>query len=460
MKHAHDRLLHLVDGRFNRVTGGSGKPVKEYPITMKGSCCSLTGPLTNLPVRQNLSAAIEQTLQRSFSAAVMVVKIGDLTEINHWQGYEIGDRVIRTVMGRIEASLEENDFVGRLGGGHFLVFLNHALGREAVAERVQSLLDAIAEPMQFGAGPLMVNASAGVSLMPEDAHNADDLLRNAELALRNARTGRVRLFSEALQADLAGYAEVRSALVGALEREEFFLVYQPQVCATSGRVFGVEALLRWQSPALGQVPPDRFIPVAENVGLMPRIGEWVLARACRQASQWRAEGKPLRVAVNISATQLEDPRFSDRVRSILAEQALPAEWLELEVTESMLVGDVAECQRALQAIRNAGVKLALDDFGTGYSNLAYLRHFTFDTLKIDRLFTNAITSDSSGDGLVRAIVAMGSELGQDIVAEGVETAEQAEALRKLGCSRMQGYYFSRPVPAGEISVMPGIGAAG
>ncbi len=426
---------------------------------MKGSCCSLTGPLTNLPVRQNLSAAVERALQSGHAAAVMVMKIADLTEINHWQGYEVGDRVISTVMGRIEASLQNNDFVGRLGGGHFLVFLNHAQGREALVERAEALLAAVSEPMQFGAGPLLVNASAGVSLMFEDAGSSDDLLRNAELALRNARRGSARFFSQDLQAHLAGYAEVRSALVGALERDEFSLVYQPQVCAASGRVFGVEALLRWQSPALGQVPPDRFIPVAEHVGLMPRLGEWVLASACRQARRWRAEGKPLRVAVNISATQLDDPRFADRVTTILAEHLLPPALLELEVTESMLVGDVAECQRALQAIRNAGVKLALDDFGTGYSNLAYLRHFTFDTLKIDRLFTNAITSDSLGDGLVRAIVAMGAELGQEIVAEGVETAEQAEALRQLGCPRMQGYYFSRPVPAGEISVMPGIGAA-
>lgn len=459
MKHAHSRLPEPGSASISRITGEPGNPLEDKVITLEGSYCSLCGPLTNLPVRQNLSAAIERSVQKGIRAAIMVVKVGDLTEINHWHGYEVGDQVIRTVMERIEASLHESDFVGRLGGGHFLVFLNHRMEREALAERVQSLLAAVSDPMKFGPGPLLINASAGVSLMPDDADSADELLRNSELALRKAGTGRARFFSQDLQAHLAGYAEVRSALVGALEREEFFLVYQPQVCAVTGRVLGVEALLRWQSPALGQVPPDRFIPVAENVGLMPRLGDWVLASACRQAGQWRAEGKSLRVAVNISATQLEDSQFSDRVRAILAEQALPAEWLELEVTESMLVGDVAECQRALQAIRRAGVKLALDDFGTGYSNLAYLRHFTFDTLKIDRLFTNAMNNDSSGDALVRAIVATGSELGLDIVAEGVETAEQAEALRKLGCSRMQGYYFSRPVPAAEISVMPGIDAA-
>ncbi len=456
MKQAHSLIPDSGDDRIHRITGVYSKPVKDHPITMKGSCCSLTGPLTNLPVRQNLSVAVQLAAQKGRGAAVMVVKIGALTEINHWQGYEVGDRVIRTVMGRIEASLQENDFVGRLGGGHFLVFLNHGRQPDRLDERVQMLLTAVSEPMHFGGGPLLINASAGVSLMPEDAGNADELLRNAELALRTARAGCARFFSRDLQAHLAGYAEVRSAMVGALEREEFFLVYQPQVCAASGRMFGVEALLRWQSPTLGLVPPDRFIPVAENVGLMPQLGAWVLASACRQASLWRARGTPLRVAVNISASQLEDPQFANQVRAILGEQALPPALLELEVTESMLVGDVAECQRALEAIRQAGVKLALDDFGTGYSNLAYLRHFTFDTLKIDRLFTNAITGDSSGDTLVRAIVAMGSELGQDIVAEGVETPEQAEALRKLGCSRLQGYYFSRPVPAAEISMIPDV----
>ncbi|MEQ5814268.1 bifunctional diguanylate cyclase/phosphodiesterase [Marinobacter sp. NFXS11] len=417
---------------------------------MNGSCCSPTGPITNLPVRQNLSAAIEAAHQQGWSAAVIVMKVGDLTEINHWHGYATGDRVIETVMERIESCLSEGHFVGRLGGGHFLVFLRTQLHRAALAEHVEQLISRVSSAMDFGAGALFINCTAGVSQMPDDALVADQLLRNAELALRSARIGNQAFYSEALQQNLASHAEIRSALVGALERKEFFLAYQPQVCMKTGETFAVEALLRWQSPSLGLVPPDRFIPVAESTGLMPELGDWILESACLQASEWLKEGKPLRVAVNISAAQLEERGFASRVQEILADCHLPASWLEIEVTESMLVGHVEDTQRTLLAIRDAGVKLALDDFGTGYSNLAYLRHFVFDTLKIDRLFTSAVTDARAGDVLVRAIIAMGAELGHEIVAEGVETAEQMQSLQKLGCSRMQGYYFSRPVRPEEI----------
>jgi len=417
---------------------------------MNGSCCSLAGPITNLPVRQNLSAAVSAAHEQGWNAAVIVLKVSDLTEVNHWHGYATGDQVIETVMARIESHLSEGHFVGRLGGGHFLVFMRTQLHKGALSEQVEQLTSGVSSSMDFGAGPLFMNCTAGVSLMPDDAVVADQLLRNAELALRSARVGTHAYYSEPLQENLASQAEIRSGLVGALEREEFFLVYQPQVCMNTGEVFAVEALLRWQSPTLGLVPPDRFIPVAEATGMMPELGDWVLASACCQANQWLQMGKPLRVAVNISAAQLEERGFACRVREILADCRLPASLLEIEVTESMLVGQVQDNQRTLQAIRNTGVKLALDDFGTGYSNLAYLRHFVFDTLKIDRLFTNAVTAEHAGDVLVRAIIAMGAELGHEIVAEGVETAEQMQALQKLGCSRMQGYYFSRPVRAEEI----------
>jgi len=417
---------------------------------MNGSCCSLTGPITNLPIRQNLSAAVSAAHEQGWNAAVIVLKVSDLTEVNHWHGYKTGDQVIETVMGRIESCLSEGHFVGRLGGGHFLVFLRTQVHKAALADQVEELISSVSSPMDFGAGALFMNCTAGVSLLPDDSTTADQLLRNAELALRSARVSTHAFYSQALQENLVSQAEIRSALVGALEREEFFLVYQPQVCMNTGEVFAVEALLRWQSPTLGLVPPDRFIPVAEATGMMPELGDWVLASACCQANQWLQMGKPLRVAVNISAAQLEERGFACRVREILADCRLPASLLEIEVTESMLVGQVQDNQRTLQAIRNTGVKLALDDFGTGYSNLAYLRHFVFDTLKIDRLFTSAVTAEHAGDVLVRAIIAMGAELGHEIVAEGVETAEQMQALQKLGCSRMQGYYFSRPVRAEEI----------
>jgi len=435
--------LTLVKGVPGKFSWGNTK-------AMNGSCCSLTGPITNLPVRENLSAAVSAAHAQDLNAAVIVLKVSDLTEINHWHGYETGDQVIETVMERIESCLSEGHFVGRLGGGHFLVFLRTQLHKTALVDQVEELISRVSSPMDFGAGALFINCTAGVSRMPDDSVTADQLLRNAELALRSARVGNQAFYSETLHDNLASQAEIRSALVGALAREEFFLVYQPQVCMKTGETFAVEALLRWQSPTLGMVPPDRFIPIAESAGLMPELGDWILASACCQAGQWLQAGNPLRVAVNISAAQLEESGFACRVQDTLAKCGLPASLLEIEVTESMLVGQVQDNQRTLQAIRNTGVKLALDDFGTGYSNLAYLRHFVFDTLKIDRLFTSAVTEERAGDVLVRAIIAMGAELGHEIVAEGVETAEQMQALQKLGCSRMQGYYFSRPVRAEEI----------
>ncbi|MHA7853808.1 putative bifunctional diguanylate cyclase/phosphodiesterase [Marinobacter shengliensis] len=417
---------------------------------MNDSCASPSSVITNLPVRQNLSAAVSAAYAQGCTGAVIVLKVSDLTQINHWHGYEAGDRVIEAVMNRIEPYLSEGYFLSRLGGGHFLIFLRADQGEGVLENRVNHLMSGVSSPIDFGGEALLIRCTAGVSLLPNEAEVTDKLIRNAELALGSAKVGRYAFYTEALQENLASEAEIRSALVGALDRGEFFLVYQPQFCIKTRKAVAVEALLRWQSPSLGLVPPDRFIPVAESTGLMPELGDWILKTACGQASQWLMAGEPLRVAVNISAAQLEDPKFARRVQEILAECRLPSSWLELEVTESMLVGPIQDVQTALQEIRRAGVKLAIDDFGTGYSNLAYLQHFVFDTLKIDRLFTNAVLETRAGDVLVKAIIAMGMELGLEIVAEGVETEDQKGALEALGCSRMQGYLFSRPVTAEKI----------
>ncbi|WP_349344101.1 EAL domain-containing protein [Marinobacter sp. MMG032] len=237
-----------------------------------------------------------------------------------------------------------------------------------------------------------------------------------------------------------------------MDRQEFQLAYQPQVCLETGKVFGVEALLRWHSPELGQVPPDRFVPVAEKTGLMPELGDWVLVSAVRQARRWMEAGTPLRVSVNISATQMQTGAFPARIQQILRRNKVPAAMIELEVTESMLIDNVEQNRAILEEIRQSGVKLALDDFGTGYSNLAYLQHFVFDTLKIDRLFTKSLSGNDSRDVLVRAIIATGRELVSDIIAEGVETEEQNQVLQKLGCSKMQGYLFGRPMTAEDVEL--------
>ena len=415
-----------------------------------GPVGSHTRLATTLPVRLGHAEAVSSALARGRKAAVVVLKVGGLAQINHWNGYEVGDQVIEAVVHRIETCCQGCRLIGRLGGGHFLVIIECRDDGDSLAREIRHLLARVSASLELPSGAHFINCTAGVSLLPDQGRSGDRLLRNAELALQSARVGCHAWYTPELDVNLASEVEVRSALVGALEREEFFLVYQPQVCTITEKVFGVEALLRWQSPTLGLVPPDRFIPVAESAGLMPELGDWVLSQACCQASRWSRAGRPLRVAVNISALQLEEAGFEARVREILAECELQPSLLEIEVTESMLVGLIEDNQNTLQSLRELGVTLALDDFGTGYSNLAYLRNFVFDTLKIDRLFTSAITRENAGDVLVRAIIAMGAELGQEILAEGVETLEEKQVLQKLGCSRMQGYLFGRPVPASEL----------
>jgi len=246
------------------------------------------------------------------------------------------------------------------------------------------------------------------------------------------------------------YVTVRNALEGALERDEFTLNYQPQICQSSGRLVGVEALLRWQSASLGRVPPARFIPVAECSGFMTAIGTWVLQQACRQARAWLQQGLRLRMAVNVCSRQLEARNFPSLVRGILAANALPPELLEIELTEGTLMQHSESTLGNLKALRGMGVRIAIDDFGTGYSSLAYLKHFNFDTLKIDRLFTSELGANDADSVLVRAILAIGREMGLTVLAEGVETEAQRDLLAGLGCSSMQGYLFGRPMPAAEL----------
>ena len=407
---------------------------------------------TSQPVRRELSKLAAEANLRGCHSAVVVLKLNDLGQINCWSGYEAGDYVIQEVVRRIRASLPDGRLIGRMGGGCFLAFTRIPSERSALGRLIDGLISRVSSPVDLPTGELPLNCRVGVSLMPQDAIHGDELLRNAELAVRHAKCRAYAFYSEQLRAHQSNLAVLQSALVGALDRQEFQLAYQPQVCLETGKVFGVEALLRWHSPELGQVPPDRFVPVAEKTGLMPELGDWVLVSAVRQARRWMEAGTPLRVSVNISATQMQTGTFPARIQQILRRNKVPAAMIELEVTESMLIDNVEQNRTILEEIRQSGVKLALDDFGTGYSNLAYLQHFVFDTLKIDRLFTKSLSGNDSRDVLVRAIIATGRELVSDIIAEGVETEEQKQVLQKLGCSKMQGYLFGRPMTAEDVEL--------
>lgn len=408
--------------------------------------------MVGLAARKRLCRVLEKELSIDESLAVLVIKVSDLGHINYSKGYAAGDEVIRVLVRRINTGLVNVQFVGRLGGGRFLAIARCRRKTDNYCSTIEQMITCLSLPIELPAGPVYVSCSIGASVAPDDAGIAEELLCNGELALHNAARGGYAFYLPEFTAELSDRMAVLSALAGAMEREEFYLVYQPQVCHLTGSIFGVEALLRWKSESLGLVAPNRFIPVAEAAGLMPQIGNWVMNQACRQARCWLNAGTPLRVAVNASAAQLDTGDFIEAVGRALSNHQLPPHLLEIEVTESMLVCQVQDNCDALLAIRELGVKLGLDDFGTGYSNLAYLRNFTFDTLKIDRLFVSALTDEQTVDPLLCAIIAIGEELGHEVIAEGVESETQKNALIKLGCTRMQGFLFGRPVPATELKL--------
>jgi len=412
---------------------------------------------TGMPVRQNLSDRVAEALADGDRMAVLVIKASDLGQINHSRGYEAGDDVIRELVQRIGTRHSSVQFVGRLGGGHFLAIARGQDTGDDFTGTIERLIADLSLPINLPSGPVYVSCSVGASVAPDDNRIPDELLCNAELALRRATLGAYAFYLPVLREEVSDRMAIRSALAGAMEREEFYLVYQPQVCQQTGSVFGVEALLRWESESLGLVSPARFIPVAEAAGLMPQLGSWVMKRACQQARSWLDAGTPLRVSVNASAAQLETGDFLESVKDALSQSRLPAHLMEVEVTESMLVRQVEQNRDTLCAIRDIGVKLGLDDFGTGYSSLAYLQNFTFDTLKIDRLFVSALTEENHADVLVRAIIAIGQELGHEVIAEGIETHAQRKALIELGCTRMQGFLFGRPVLADELEMDGALG---
>ncbi|WP_150910295.1 putative bifunctional diguanylate cyclase/phosphodiesterase [Marinobacter halotolerans] len=428
----------------------SGDPI-SIPLASASAIPLVT---TGLPARQRLSVELARAVADGQRLATFVIKVSDLGQINHSRGYGAGDEVIRELVRRIDTSHCQARFGGRLGGGHFMATActsgPHEDSTEYFVNIINTLIDGITQPIHLSDGPVYVSCRIGASVAPTDTSLSDELLCNAELALRSALFASYAFYLPGLREEVYDRMTLRSALAGAMERDEFHLAYQPQVCQQSGRVFGAEALLRWQSKSLGSVSPARFIPVAEAAGLMPELGNWVLIHACRQARAWLDAGTPLRVSVNACAAQLETGDFLERVEDALFQSRLPANLLEVEVTESMLIRQVDENRNTLSAIRKLGVKLGLDDFGTGYSSLAYLRNFTFDTLKIDRLFVSGLTEENRTDVLVRAIIAIGHELGNEVIAEGIETEGQKSALMALGCTRMQGFLFGRPVPASEL----------
>ncbi len=416
--------------------------------------------LTALPNRVLLQDRLRHALDRSqrnqTRVALLFIDLDRFKYVNDSLGHAIGDRLLQVVALRFNSTVREQDTVARVGGDEFLVILEDFTTLDAPARVAQKIIDVLERPIRVDHHELSVGASIGISVAPNDGTKADDLIRCADTAMYQAKAdGRnaYRYYTDEMASANQARFEIESGLRRALENGEFRLHYQPMACCISGRVIGVEALVRWQHPQRGMVPPDEFIPIAEDIGMIESLGAWVLTEACEQGRRWLDDGTPLRISVNLSGQQVSRSALPALVGAVLNESRLPAELLELEVTEGHVMDDVERCIEKLHALRALGVSLAVDDFGTGYSSLAYLKRLPVDRLKIDRSFVDGIPGDADDTAIVSTIVAMARQLGLKVVAEGVEMTAQIDYLRTLGCDEYQGYLLGRPVPPDEL-VLP------
>jgi diguanylate cyclase (GGDEF)-like protein/PAS domain S-box-containing protein len=418
-------------------------------------------PLTGLPNRTLLLDRLQRAMARADRGqallAVMFLDLDQFKEINDSLGHATGDAVLKEAALRLESCLRLTDTVARLGGDEFTILLEDVRSVDEISRVAGKLLSAISGPAEVAGHELHLSTSIGVTVYPLDDQDADTLLRNADLAMYHAKQeGRnnVQFFSRDMSERTEKRVDLLARLRGAIARNELQLHYQPQVDVRSGGIIGVEALLRWNDPERGLVPPMHFIPLAEDTGLIIAIGEWVLREACAQAKRWLDLGLgPLTMAVNLSPRQFRQKSLVQMVAAILAETSLPPGCLELEITESTMMHRAEEAAVGLHALHALGVQISLDDFGTGYSSLAYLHRFPVHTLKVDQSFVRDIKSDRDDAAIVSTVLSLARQMGLKALAEGVETEAQLSFLRTRGCDSFQGYLFCRPQPAADIEAL-------
>jgi diguanylate cyclase (GGDEF)-like protein len=390
-------------------------------------------------------------------AGVMLLDLDRFKAINDSLGHPAGDALLREAALRLSFCVRGYDTVARLGGDEFAVLLPQIRNADDLGRVASKILASFNAPFMLEGKEIFISTSIGIAVFPDDSSDADDLVKQADSAMYFAkRSGRnnFRFYSKDLTASAGERLALESELRHAVDRNELELYYQPKVRLADNALVGSEALLRWIHPQRGLVPPDQFISIAEDSGLIVEIGEWVLRDACRTACDWNAEGQPLHViAVNLSARQFQSNDLVKTVRTILQETGCQSEWIELEITESLLLDEDGKVLETLETFRVMGISIAIDDFGTGYSSLSYLARFPITTLKIDRSFIRTVTTEHYRAELVKAILSIARCLGQDVVAEGVETLEQAVFLQANGCQIGQGYLYSKPVPKGAFAAM-------
>lgn len=384
-------------------------------------------------------------------SAIILLALDRFKNINDTLGHEVGDKLLRGAAERLRNSIRQTDTAAYFGGAEFALLLTNVSGAEDAIKIAQNIKNALLLPFNVGQHELFFTSSMGISLSPNDGDDCQTLLQNAGTALYRARQNdgdACRFFTNDMHDIAVKRLSLENNLRRALERDEFVLHYQPQIDIQSGKYSGMEALVRWQHPQLGLVPPNDFIPIAEDTGLIIPLGEWILRTACRQNAAWQRAGLPaLSVSVNLSLRQFQQPNLVETVNQILIETGLKPEHLELELTESLIMNDAEKTIETLHCLKQLGIKISLDDFGTGYSCLSYLKTLPLDVLKIDREFVRNITTDLKDEAVVKTIVALARNLKLRTIVEGVETIEQASVLSNLGCDGFQGYLFSKPVPA-------------
>lgn len=416
-------------------------------------------PLTGLPNRilfaEHLAHAILHAEHNSTQFALLTLDLDNFATINESLGHSVGDQLLAQVGQRLQGLLPDQDAIARVGGDEFnIIFQNHE-DIPWVDLSAQRLIDALAAPAALDGKDVYIGASIGIALYPTDGTTAEMLQSNADAALHQAKAegrGSLRFFSPEMTNQARERLTLEADLRRALEQQELRVHYQPQVDLASGDIVGMEALVRWQHPARGLLGPGAFIPLAEESGLVVRLGDWVLQETCRQIREWSQQGRaPRHTAVNISAVQLSRGDLVQSVKSALASTGIAPGNLELEITESSLLVNRDRAIQSLVELRELGVRLSIDDFGTGYSSLAYLQHLKVHKLKVDMSFVRDITTNGGNASIVKAVVALGHSLGLEVIAEGVETAEQAAYLRQLQCDVMQGYLISHPMPAADIT---------
>lgn len=427
----------------------------EERIWHKANIDGLTGIPNRSLFMDRLEQAISQARRDENKVALLFVDLDGFKDVNDTRGHEVGDRLLQEAARRIQTCVRDSDSVSRLGGDEFTIILP-GITKSASATMVASkVLHELSLPYLLDNRESHLSASIGITLFPQDGDNAGTLLRNADTAMYRAKDGGRNYYSYftwEMNQEAQARVELEESLRRAIKNKEFELHYQPLANISTGKLIGAEALIRWQSPEQGLIPPDQFIPLAEESGLIVPIGEWVLNQAAEDFDKWAKQGLCLEsLSVNVSTVQFRSTQFAAKLQKLLIKHTQLSSRLNLEITENIFMDDRVEPGKQLRLFKKLGVKIAIDDFGTGYSSLGYLKRFPVDIVKIDRSFVNDVTSDPEDAALCEAIIAMANHLNLTVVAEGIETQDQLEFLRNSGCSLAQGYYFSQPIPASEFS---------